>query len=65
MKADPTRRLYLVVNDIVGGFDLSHHDKPMSEHDIGSGEWSVAWGVTPEFGERVCHLWNRGAEVCD
>lgn len=48
--------LFLVINDLIGGWDLSYHNKPVSEHS--RDEATVAWGVEPEFGKRVVELWN-------
>ncbi len=42
---------YAVVNDVIGGWDVSEYDKPVSEH--GFDEPTIAWGMTKRWAYRV------------
>ncbi len=47
---------YVVVNDLVGGYDISEYDKPVSEH--GEDEATIAWGLTEEWAKKIVSLLN-------
>lgn len=49
-------RWHVVENDEIGGFDVSIHDKPMSQH--GRDESSIAWGLSEENAESIAEAMN-------
>jgi hypothetical protein len=49
---------YPVVNDLVGGWAVSHIDKPLSEQDPRKGEGDIADSLTKEIAEYICLLHN-------
>ena len=56
-------RLYVVVNDLIGGYDLSPYNKPASQH--GPDEYPVAWGLSEEWATLLVYAWNTRNETDD
>lgn len=50
---------YVVVNDLVGGWAVSHIDKPLSEQDYRQGEGDLFDSLTKELAEYIVDLHNR------
>ncbi len=50
---------YAVLNDLIGGYDVSTHNKNVGDHDHDNGEYTEAWGMTKEFAERVARALNK------
>ncbi len=52
---------YAVVNDLIGGYDVSIFDKPVSEHDTRpeGGEWTIGSFISQEWAERIAVALNR------
>ena len=49
-------KYYVVVNDEIGGWDVSTYDKPASAHD--RDEHEVAWGLTHDNAEMIVQALN-------
>ena len=52
---------YPVVNDLIGGYDVSEWDKPVSEHDTRpeGGEYTIGTFMTEEWATRVADALNH------
>lgn len=48
---------YVVVNDVIGGWDVSEYDKPASEHD--RDESAIAWGLLEEAAKMIALALNQ------
>lgn len=55
---------YVVVNDLVGGWAVSHIDKPLSLQRFQLGEGDLFDAVTKELAEYVVGLHNARLEAC-
>lgn len=53
---------YVVVNDLVGGFAVSHIDKPLSEQNFQDGEGDLFDSVTRELADYIVGLHNAQLE---
>lgn len=53
-------RWYIVVNDLIGGWDVATVDKPSSQIDYRhtSVEHGIAWGLSREEAEHIVLLHN-------
>lgn len=49
---------YVVVNDLVGGWAVSHVDKPLSEQDFRNGEGDLFDCLTKELADYIVGLHN-------
>lgn len=56
-------RWYVVVNDLVGGYSISHVDKPLSQQDPTKGEGEIADFITKEVAEHIARLHNGYVEM--
>ncbi len=56
-----SEQYYAVVNDTIGGWDVSEHDKPISQHT--REESSIAWGLTEPDARRVAELLTEHGRV--
>jgi len=43
------RKFYAIENDLIGGWDVSEHDKPASQHDLAAGERTIGSFLTFEW----------------
>ncbi len=49
-------KYYVVQNDTIGGWDVSTHDKPASQHE--KDEHALAWGLTLLAAEMIVRALN-------
>ena len=56
-------KYYAVVNDTIGGWDVSEYDKPISQHT--RKERSIAWGLTESDARRVAELLTEHGRVTE
>ena len=49
---------YVVVNDLIGGYAISHINKPLSEHNYKAGEGELGDFLTQEIAEHIVELHN-------
>ncbi len=52
---------YAVVNDLIGGYDVSIFNKPVSQHDTRpeGGEWTIGSFLSQEWAERIAAALNK------
>jgi hypothetical protein len=53
-----TLRWYVVLDDLIGGYSISHVDKPLSQHDLLNGEGEIIDCLTREIADHVAALHN-------
>ena len=51
-------KFYAVVNDLIGGYDISLWNKPVSEHHITHGEYTIGSFISEEWAEKIAHALN-------
>ena len=58
---------YPVVNDLIGGYDVSEWDKPVSQHDTRpeGGEYTIGTFMTEEWATRVAVALNAFEVIAD
>lgn len=55
----PFPMYYAVVNDLIGGYDVSQYNKPVGDHNHELGEYSIGTFLTQEWAERVANALNK------
>lgn len=50
---------YAVENDLIGGWDVSTYDKPMSQHDTRAGEHSIGSFLSEAHAKLIAELLNK------
>lgn len=54
---------YAVVNDLIGGYDVSIHNKTVGNH--GEDEWTIGSFMSQEGAEEVAHALNAVQAIAD
>ena len=51
---------YAVVNDLIGGYDVSIFNKPVSQHDtrLSGGEWTIGSFISEGWAKRIAKALN-------
>lgn len=59
----PGPTYYAVVNDLIGGYDVSIHNKTVGNH--GEDEWTIGSFMSQEGAEEVAHALNAVQAIAD